>query len=183
MAYHVPPRVSALKKCMGWYPEVYNAASASLSDGAAVGEGAAPSFFSFTSLPLRLGLLVLLTTVIIYARRSPQKLPPQPRPLPVVGNLSHIADKKWLFSSECKEHFSKYQALIGRMLTCKRWMPGEVMYLNVAGKPTIVFNSLKSAFSVLERRARNYSGRPRFIVAHEILNRGLGLALMDHGDV
>ena len=45
MAYHVPPRVSALKRCMGWYPEVYNAASASLSDGAAVGEGAAPSFF------------------------------------------------------------------------------------------------------------------------------------------
>ena len=69
------------------------------------------------------------------------------------------------------------------MLTYKLWMLDEVMYLNVAGKPTIVFNSLKSAFNVLERRARNYSGRPRFIVAHEILSRGLGLGLMDNGEL
>jgi len=43
------------------------------------------------------------------------------------------------------------------------------MSLDVLGKPTIVFNSLKSAFEVLERRARNSSGRPRFIMAGEIL--------------
>lgn len=60
---------------------------------------------------------------------------------------------------------------------------GEVMYLDVFGKPIIVFNSLKSAYDVLERRASNYSGRPRRIVAQEILNRGLGLALMDHGEL
>ena len=60
---------------------------------------------------------------------------------------------------------------------------GEVMYLDVFGKPTIVFNSLKSAFDVLERRARSFSGRPRFIVANEILNRGLSLASMDHNDL
>jgi hypothetical protein len=59
---------------------------------------------------------------------------------------------------------------------------GEVMSLDVFGQPTIVFNSLKSAFDVLECRANNSSGRPRFIVANEILNQGLGLPLMDHGD-
>jgi hypothetical protein len=57
------------------------------------------------------------------------------------------------------------------------------MYLDVVGKPTIVFNSMKSAFEFLERRASNSSGRPRFIVAHEIINSGLALALMDHGDL
>ena len=56
------------------------------------------------------------------------------------------------------------------------------MYLDLFGKPTIVFNSLKSAFDVLERRAHSSSGRPRLIVASEIINQGLGLALMDHGD-
>ena len=57
------------------------------------------------------------------------------------------------------------------------------MYLDVLGKPTIVFNSLKSAFNVLERRARNSPGRPRFIMAGEILNQGLGLPMMDHSDL
>jgi hypothetical protein len=57
------------------------------------------------------------------------------------------------------------------------------MCLDVFGQPTIVFNSLKSAFDVLERRARNSPGRPRFIVASELLNENLGLPLMDHGDL
>jgi hypothetical protein len=59
---------------------------------------------------------------------------------------------------------------------------GEIMYLDLFGKPTIVFNSLKSAFDVLERRARSSSGRPRLIVASEIINQSLGLSLMDHSD-
>ena len=57
------------------------------------------------------------------------------------------------------------------------------MCLDVLGKPTIFFNSLKSAFEVLERRARNSSGRPRLIVAGEIINQGLALAVVDHGDL
>jgi hypothetical protein len=57
------------------------------------------------------------------------------------------------------------------------------MYLDVVGTPTIVFNSLKSAFENLERRAINSSGRPRFIVAQKIINSGLGLSLMDQGDL
>ena len=55
------------------------------------------------------------------------------------------------------------------------------MYLDVLGKPAIIFNSLKSAFDVLENRASNSSGRPRFIVANEILNGGLSMVFMDYG--
>ena len=55
------------------------------------------------------------------------------------------------------------------------------MYLDAAGKPTIVFNSLKSAFEFLERRASNSSGGPQSIVAKDIVHRGLGLTFMDHG--
>jgi hypothetical protein len=76
--------------------------------------------------------------------------------------------------------------MTGRVLTTDEYgceQLGEVMCLDVFGRPTIVFNSLKSAFDVLERRARNSSGRPRFIVASKILNQGLGLALTDHGDL
>ena len=54
------------------------------------------------------------------------------------------------------------------------------MYLDVLGKPTIIFNSLKSASEVLEHRASNSSRRPRLIMSG-ILNADLGLPLMDHG--
>jgi hypothetical protein len=57
------------------------------------------------------------------------------------------------------------------------------MYLDVLGKPTIIFNSAKSAFDMLERRASNSSGRPRFIVANEILYEGLSILLLDHGEL
>lgn len=57
------------------------------------------------------------------------------------------------------------------------------MYLDVLGKPIIIFNSLKSAYDVLEHCASNFSGRPRLIVTSEILYGGLGLSVMDHGDM
>ena len=59
---------------------------------------------------------------------------------------------------------------------------GEIMYLDGAGRHMVVCNSLKSAFELLERRSVNYSDLPRFIMAQEILNDGLLLALMKHDD-
>jgi hypothetical protein len=56
------------------------------------------------------------------------------------------------------------------------------MYLDGAGQPMIVCNSLKSAFELLERRSGNYSDRPRLIMAQEILNGGLLLGLLGHDD-
>ena len=56
------------------------------------------------------------------------------------------------------------------------------MYLNALGQPMIVFNSLKPAFELLDRRANIYSDRPRIIVGHEILCGGLFLVLMSYGD-
>jgi hypothetical protein len=57
------------------------------------------------------------------------------------------------------------------------------MYLDVLGKPIIIFNSLKSAYDVLEHRANNSAGRPRMIVASEILYGGIGMSVMGHGDL
>ena len=56
------------------------------------------------------------------------------------------------------------------------------MYLDGAGQPVVVCNSLKSAFELLERRSSNYSDRPRFIMAQEIINGGLLFSLMSHAD-
>jgi hypothetical protein len=56
------------------------------------------------------------------------------------------------------------------------------MYLDAAGQPTIVLNSVKSNFDLLERRASNYSDRPRAIMAQEILSNGLLFSLMNYGE-
>ena len=56
------------------------------------------------------------------------------------------------------------------------------MYLDGAGQPVIVCNSLKSAFELLERRSINYSDRPRFIMAQEILSGDLQLSVMNIND-
>ncbi|KAI0294618.1 cytochrome P450 [Multifurca ochricompacta] len=79
--------------------------------------------------------------------------------------MSQLRNMKWLFSTDCKGSFS------------------EVMHLDAMGRQTIVFNSLKSAYNVLERRAGNYSGRPRFIIVQEVLSKGLGVVLMDYGEL
>ena len=62
-------------------------------------------------------------------------------------------------------------------------MTGEVMYLDGWGKPIIIFNSLKSASEMLEHRASNSSGRPRLIVASEIILGGLSMTLMNRGEL
>ena len=56
------------------------------------------------------------------------------------------------------------------------------MYLDGAGQPVVVCNSLRSAFELLERRSANYSDRPRFIMGHEILCGGLLFSLMNQDD-
>jgi len=59
-------------------------------------------------------LFCLLVFLVISHARSPmRKLPPQPRRNPVVGNLSQMRDKKWLFSRELKEQFGEYEDLAG----------------------------------------------------------------------
>lgn len=57
------------------------------------------------------------------------------------------------------------------------------MYLNALGQPILVFNSLKTAHELLDRRANVYSDRPHFIVANEILCGGLLTGLLPYGDV
>ena len=61
-------------------------------------------------------------------------------------------------------------------------IPGEIVYLDAAGQPAIVLNSVKSNFDLLERRASNCSGRPRAIMAQEILSNALLFSLMNYGE-
>ncbi|KAI0248229.1 cytochrome P450 [Lactifluus subvellereus] len=110
-------------------------------------------------------LLALLTLFAMSYVRSPwRKLPPGPRHLPIIGNALQLTDTSWLLSRNCKEGF------------------GEVMYLDAAGQPIIVLNSLKAAFDLLECRASKYSDRPQFVMVQEVLNNDLLLTFQSDGE-
>jgi hypothetical protein len=58
-----------------------------------------------------------------------------------------------------------------------------MVFLSALGRPILVFNSLKPASDLLDRRANIYSDRPRLVVANEILCGGLFTALISYGDL
>ena len=129
-------------------------------------------------------VLALIITLSVGYTRSPwRRLPPGPRRLPILGNALQLRDKSWLLSKDCKQRFGEFPDYITKgVLRFVYEIVGEIMYLDGAGQPIVVCNSLRSAFELLERRSANYSDRPRFIMGQEILNGGLMFALMNQDD-
>ncbi|KAH9040500.1 cytochrome P450 [Lactarius pseudohatsudake] len=114
------------------------------------------------SLAVVLGIALIL--VVRYSRSPWRRVPPGPRGLPLIGNVLELRDKVWLFQSDCKQ---KYE---------------DVMYLSALGQPILILNSLKAASELLDRRANIYSGRPRLIMAQEIISGGLMFAILNPVD-
>ncbi|KAI0248231.1 cytochrome P450 [Lactifluus subvellereus] len=131
---------------------------------------------------LTTGILLALVTLfaVSYARSPWRKLPPGPRRLPVIGNALQLTDTNWLLSRNCKEDFGKSLTRLSGRVPIE--IAGEVMYLDAAGQPTIVLNSLKAAFDLLECRASKYSDRPRFVMVQEVLSNDLLLPFQRNGE-
>ncbi|KAF9022878.1 cytochrome P450 [Hymenopellis radicata] len=69
-------------------------------------------------------------------------------------------------------------------LTYLKWGAtfGDVMSFKVFGQPIIVLNSFKAVSDLLEKRSNNYSARPVFHMADELMGWGWNMALMPNAD-
>ncbi|KAI0051887.1 cytochrome P450 [Auriscalpium vulgare] len=108
------------------------------------------------------GLIVLAGVGWI---KSPWRLvPPGPIGLPFIGNIFALQDQRWLFEPDCRNKH------------------GDMIYLNILGKPILILNTQEAAADLLDRRANIYSDRPRLIMANEILTGSNSFTFSNYGD-
>ncbi|KAJ7253192.1 cytochrome P450, partial [Mycena rebaudengoi] len=110
-------------------------------------------------IPLWLALIALALAIIFF-RRKQGPLPPGPPRKPLIGNLLDVPfENPWAaFASWSRKY-------------------GDVVYLEVLGNSIVVLNSLETITEFFEKRARNYSHRPVFIMIGELmgLDKAIGL--------
>ena len=95
-------------------------------------------------------LFAMFFVVFVKGRRNKMlPYPPGPPADPIIGHLRIIPkeDRHEVFHGWSKTY-------------------GDVMYLEVLGKPMIVLSSEQAASDLLDKRSANYSDRPRFPI-HE----------------
>jgi hypothetical protein len=102
-------------------------------------------------------LIALLASSIAFLRRILRqnsrntRLPPGPAPDPIIGHLRQIPQTyAWLKFAEWSKAY------------------GDIVYVNVLGKPMIILGSVSAARELMEARGANYSDRPRIVMHGEL---------------
>ncbi|PPQ69731.1 hypothetical protein CVT24_001317 [Panaeolus cyanescens] len=90
---------------------------------------------------LATGVILLLRS---YTKKKRSAYPPGPKGLPFIGNVLDMP-RSW----PCKT-FSEWSKTYG-----------DIIYLNMIGKPMIIINSKKAAKDLLDKRSNIYSDRPK----------------------
>ncbi|ESK84495.1 cytochrome p450 [Moniliophthora roreri MCA 2997] len=119
---------------------------------------------NLTTAMLPVLILIVLSVWVVYSNiRRPGKLPPGPKGYPVVGNTFQLdRARPWHTLIEWKKAY------------------GDIVYLRLFNQNVVVLNSAKAAGDLLDRRAANYSQRPRLVVA-DYITGGLFFAFMNTG--
>ena len=110
-----------------------------------MGYSALPKFLHVFDAASVLLALFLVTTILVRTVRSRRgfKLPPGPKPLPLIGNLLDLPkDHDWV-------HWAKHRDVYG-----------PISSVTVFNQTIIILNDLQAALDLFERRSNVYSNRP-----------------------
>ncbi|KAJ3511792.1 hypothetical protein NLJ89_g3892 [Agrocybe chaxingu] len=93
------------------------------------------------------------------------KLPLGPKRLPVIGNAHQVpTESPWRAFSEWGKKY------------------GDIMHIDIVGKPIVIINSEKIARDLLVKRAAIYSDRPHFVMAGELVGYSAPFAMQSYND-
>lgn len=112
------------------------------------------------------GLLAawLIKSILFDSRRFfNDKYPPGPPAIPFFGNLFQLTVDAWVPFTKWGKQYGQLLIFLSRC-SAETFGLGPVVYLNIAGQPIVVLNTLKAAGDLLDRRSNIYSDRPRYIV-------------------
>ncbi|CAJ2501106.1 Uu.00g039590.m01.CDS01 [Anthostomella pinea] len=117
-----------------------------------------PGAFAFGLMII--GAVLISRLLIFLVRGSSQRLPPGPKPLPIIGNLRQLPKSlQWL-------HFYHWS---------KKY--GPIMHLSVAGQPLIILSTNQAAQDLLGRRSAQYSDRSRMVMAGELVTKNMHMLI------
>lgn len=118
-------------------------------------------------IPATTLIAAVIIAILFYTNvssRHAKNLPPGPARLPVIGNAHQMPteDPWWVFA----EWGRKYGLCLFDLLPQSFFLlfsKGDIVHVDVFGKPMIIINSAKVAKELLEKRSAIYSGRPHFV--------------------
>jgi cytochrome P450 len=124
-------------------------------------------FFSTLNVGAALGVVALYVVVrYLLAKRHKLPLPPGPKGLPILGNIKDMPkanELEWI-------HWLKHKDIYG-----------PISSVSVLGQTFVIVNDADIALKLLKDRAPNYSGRPKQVLAGEMVGWNKMLAFLQPG--
>ncbi|KAH9834604.1 cytochrome P450 [Rhodofomes roseus] len=112
--------------------------------------------------------LVLLAAFVAaaLATRRKRPLPPGPKGLPLLGNIYDVPkSREWLAYQRWSQQYDS-----------------DVIYLNLAGTPVVVVNTIDAAYELFERRSALYSDRPKMTMLNDLVGCDWHFVFMGYGN-
>ncbi|KAF8999673.1 cytochrome P450 [Cyathus striatus] len=107
--------------------------------------------------------VICAVSAVIYnycTRRNIAPLPPGPKGLPFIGNiLDFPKSQHWVTFAQWGDTY------------------GGMVYVNVFGKPMVILNDPTIAVELLDKKGKQYSDRPTFIMAGDLVGWGETIGL------